>query len=123
MSATLYAGSLTGVVFGTTDETQMVITNLRKATSTEVAELPNGQGDIIAVAAHGKKIEVSGDFMIQASGYLDGDDVAGTFTPADATLGIEILISNVENVKQRGEFFSGSFTGMAYPSIDLSPAP
>jgi len=120
MAATLYRGSLTGVVWGTTDETEMVISNLRRATSTEVAELTDGDGDIVAVAAHGKKIEVSGDFSVIATGYLDGDDVAGTFTPADSTLGIEILITNVENVKARGEFLSGSFTGMAYPSIDLS---
>jgi len=121
MSATLYAGSLTGVVFGTTDETEMVISNLRRATSSEVAELTDGEGDIVAVAAHGKKIEVSGDFSVIATGYLVGDDVAGTFTPADSTLGIEILLTSVENVKQRGEFLSGSFTGMAYPDIDLSP--
>jgi hypothetical protein len=76
-------------VFGTTTQAWGVIENEERTEEVQESELTGGDGDIIAVDQHGKKITVTFDYTYRAAGGASESDVgSGTaiLSPETSTI-------------------------------------
>ena len=87
---------LTGVVYGTIGDAQIIVENIRETFSGSVEELTDGDGDIIAVDQHGKKTTCTFEYTYKTS--ADGPDLTDVGTgstisvPDGGTYGIPSTI-------------------------------
>lgn len=110
MPATLY-GQLTNPVWGTADETAIIVDRMERAADAEEATLPDGQGDIQHVAYHGENSTFTCDFKVKDTGFPADTLVGSTFTIANNTqFAGTYIVKSVTNTKTAADWMSGSMT-------------
>ena len=122
MSATLY-GTLNAPAWGTqAQDLPIIITNLTKGTSVEETPLKDGDGDVVHTAVHGKKFEISADFLVTdtSKAYPKADMVGATVSLVDTDVETgTFIVLTVDNNKDT-EWYKGSLTGITYPDFALT---
>lgn len=110
-------------VFGTIGDSQIIIDNIRESYSGEWAELPDGDGDIVAAVASGHKGEVSMDFVLRngtAASYVDLERGATITLPSGETniaSGHTLYLVSWEKSKSKNGWLSGTLTANYYPTM------
>ncbi len=107
------------LVFGTTDDTWGLIQNLSFSEASQVVEAMDADGDILGVAFHGNKTDVTGTYLFKATLNAPethvGDGTAITLSDSDSPG--NIYISEATTNKTNSEFKSIDFTGSYYPTL------
>ena len=113
---------LTGVVYGTIGDAQIIVENIRETFSGSVEELTDGDGDIVAAVVHGDKGELTMDFVLRngaAASYLlaRGAELTLPTSEADMADGETLYLVSWEKSKSKGGWLSGSLTANYYPDF------
>jgi len=109
-------------VWGTVGDSEIIVDNIRESYASEWDELTDGDGDIVTAVAHGKKGEVSMDFVLKdgsATSYLLQPGAALTLptNESDIASGQTLYIVSWEKTKSKGAWMSGTLTANYYPSM------
>jgi hypothetical protein len=116
MAAKIY-GTLSGAVWGTEDETGIIVSRIEADEQTEDNELDNGQGDYVHMSLTKQKTEFTMDFELKAAGYPDADLVGSTITienNGDDHNGTYI-VKNVNLSREKGGWKNGNLSAVKYP--------
>ena len=114
---------ISGPVFGTVGDSQIIVNNIRQTSDGEWTELPDGEGRIIAFAVHGDKGTVAMDFVLRngaAAGYLLARGAALTLPTGETHINAsseKLYVASWEKGKAVGAFMTGSLTANYSPSI------
>lgn len=113
---------LSGPVWGTVGDSEIVVDNISEAQQGEREPLPDGQGDIVAASYYGDVREVTMDFQLRdgaAASYLlaRGSELTLPTGETDIADGLTLYIDTWEKTKSKGSWLSGSLTAHYYPSI------
>jgi len=123
MSKTLIG--LTGPVWGTTGDNDILIENISENTDGDWEELQDGDGDIVAAVSYGDRVEVSFDFTMKNptgvnSNYLVDRGSTITLHSGESNINSDALTLYVQNKskeKSKGGWLSGSITAVGYPNL------
>jgi len=107
----------TYAVFGTSDESYGIVTNVEKSTTVEENPLPRGDGEIYAVQQFKKTVAYSGTLRLVAAGGPDADDVGSGSTFACPDLGDAIYIKTITQTKTGEDWQEYQFEGTAWPYL------
>jgi len=101
---------ISGPVWGTVNQTNFYIDNISEETSGEETILPDGQGDEVNVAYHGKHGELSMDFSVLNPSSAPAASLWGhTLTIAsDTNFAGTYYINQVGRTRQKGQWMTGS---------------
>jgi len=123
MSSTTISG-FTGPVWGTVGDATIIVDNIRESYGSEWEELANGDGDIVAAVAHGKKGEVTMDFVMTNKTLAQAKYLlapGANITLPDNGLGVEnstnLYVVSWEQTRSKGGFMSGTLTANLYPNM------
>ncbi len=111
-----------GLIFGTIGDSEIIVTNLRESHQGEWEDLPDGQGRIVAFAAHGTKGEVSMDFVIRdgtAASYLlsRGAEINLPTGETDVAAGRTLYLVDWERTKTRNDWYQGTLQAVYSPDV------
>lgn len=122
MAATLY-GTLNAPAWGfQAQDMPIVLTNLNKSTSVEETPFNDEDGDIVHTAVHGKRTEITADFMVTdtSKAYPAEGMVGATVSLVDTDVNTGVfIVTGVDNTKD-GEWYKGSLTGVIYDGFNLT---
>ena len=113
--ATILVG-VSGPEFGVEDESWGFIQNLSQSFEMNEEELIDGDGDIVAAAYHGKKGEVTFDFVIKTEADIpDHTAIGGLLTLIAADF--SIYVRQVTKTHSNQGFLTGSGVGSVFPEF------
>jgi hypothetical protein len=105
-----------GPLWGTVDQSSMILENIKSRHTVEEEPLPNGQGDIIGACFHGGKGEISAEFTIKNASTAPAKTLRGhQFTiSGDSQFAGTYYIREVERSRQKGKWMSGSLVATEF---------
>jgi len=110
---------IAGPEFGTIDETEAIYENIEITTDVEETELPDGDGDIVAVDQHTKRVRVTGEVTYKAAGEVAAADVGSgslvTINASDSEIDQECYIRSFSLAKAKGDYRKHRFEGTNWP--------
>jgi hypothetical protein len=110
-------------IWGTIGDAEIIVDNISETNDSEWEELTDGEGDYIAVVAHGEKGEISMDFTLRdgnAASYLNspGTEITLPTDEDDINKGSHTLyLVSTEKTKSKGSFMTGTLTANYYPEM------
>jgi hypothetical protein len=123
MAATVItSSSASGVIFGATAETGIILSNFSRSVQSSKAELMNEQGDIVALSYYGKTATISLTGAINGSTGVATAAVGGLLTLANLTTefgvtGGKIVVDSVSSEQGSDAFKTLSVEATQYPSL------
>ncbi len=123
MSNTLIG--LTGPVWGTVGDSDILIENISENTDGDWEELQDGDGDIVAAVSYGDRVEISFDFTMKNptgvnSNYLVSRGSTIALPTEESNInsdGLTLYVQNKSKEKSKGGWLSGSITAIGYPNL------
>ena len=108
MSVTLY-GQLVSPVWGTDDETGIIVDRMERVSDTEESLLSDGQGCIQHAAYFGANDTITADFKVKDTGYPAKDLEGATIVIANnAPFDGTYIVKSVTNSRTAGDWMSGN---------------
>jgi len=116
---------LTGPVWGTVGDTDILVESITESTDGDWEELQNGDGDIVAAVAYGDRVEFSLEVTMKNSTGLHSSylvDRGSTITlPADESEmnkdSLDLYVQSKEKARNKGAWLTASLTAIGFPDM------
>ena len=123
MAATVITStSASGVVFGATAETGIILSKFTRTTQAQKAEVANEQGDIVALSYYGENASISISGVLNGTAGIASAGVGSLLTLANSTTsggvsGGKIVVDSVSFESGGDTFRTITIDATQYPSM------